>query len=211
MSDDILNVAGLIFVSGLLPGPNVALVIARSMEFGRRAALFTALGLATGAFTYAVLGLLGMSVVFEAYPALIDIVKILGASYLGWIGLQALRKARNSSQVPMTIAQEPASFGWKAPRLVLEAWFVQIANPETLIFFSALFTALETTRRSVAGSVEILLTVFVSAGTLYSLMASMFSSAKARDVYSKAETGLDVVFGISMLLVAFIVLVSVTR
>ena len=80
-------------ISALLvisPGATMAVVLETVMGEGRLAALFTVLGINIGNSTLALASALGMSVVFHAWPATLEAVKIGGAAYLTYLGLRGL-------------------------------------------------------------------------------------------------------------------------
>jgi threonine/homoserine/homoserine lactone efflux protein len=77
----------------ILPGPNfLAITYAATMR-GRRAAVLTALGCLTGTSFWIATGLLGLKALFAALPFAGVAIRIAGAAYLVWTGIQMIRRA----------------------------------------------------------------------------------------------------------------------
>jgi threonine/homoserine/homoserine lactone efflux protein len=72
------------------PGPDTALVIRNALRSGRRAAAFCSLGTGIGSAVWAVASLLGVAVLLETSAVGFTVFKLLGAAYLGYLGLRAI-------------------------------------------------------------------------------------------------------------------------
>ncbi|MEV7380498.1 LysE family translocator [Streptomyces lydicus] len=84
-------VAALLTVS---PGPDFAVVLRTALSSGRRAALCSALGIAAGCFVWGLAGAVGLTAMLSASEAAYHALRVAGALYLMWLGVQALRSAR---------------------------------------------------------------------------------------------------------------------
>ena len=89
----LLTLAAVFAVALVSPGPDVALVVRTSLHQGRRAGLASALGLACGILLHTTLVLTGVSLLLSRTPVLFAILQALGALYLAWLGVGALRLA----------------------------------------------------------------------------------------------------------------------
>ncbi|MGW7554912.1 LysE family translocator [Streptomyces rimosus] len=76
------------------PGPDFAVVLRTSLGSGRRAALCSALGIAAGCVVWGLAGAIGLTAMLSASRTAYDALRVAGALYLMWLGLQALRSAR---------------------------------------------------------------------------------------------------------------------
>ena len=90
----------------VIPGPSVLFVIGRSIALGRRAGLISVLGNAPGTLPAVLAGSFGVGAIIAASVMAFTIIKIAGALYLVYLGIQAIRhRARKVS----TGAETPTS------------------------------------------------------------------------------------------------------
>ena len=75
----------------LLPGPDMILLLQTGARQGKGAALATAVGLGIARGCHVALAALGLATLFKAAPWTFDIVRLAGAAYLLWLGIQCLR------------------------------------------------------------------------------------------------------------------------
>jgi len=81
------------FVLVVTPGSTTAVVVRNTLEGGRRAGYFTALGAALANTTIAIACGLGLSVLLKVWPGSLDAIKLGGAAFLGWLGIASLYRA----------------------------------------------------------------------------------------------------------------------
>ena len=98
----LLTVFGVFIPALILPGPDFVGVVRSSMTRGAAAGLLTAMGVATGLGFYATLSLLGLSAVLVEYQWLTWVVRVLGGSYLIYLGFRLIR-AKHSSRSPRIV------------------------------------------------------------------------------------------------------------
>ena len=116
----------------VVPGPTVALVVARSLAQGRRTAFPLAAGVALGDFVAASLSLAGVGALLAASATLFTAVKWAGALYLVWI---AVRLWREPVLVPEVTASEASTTG--ARYAFRDGFLVTVFNPKGIVFFIA--------------------------------------------------------------------------
>jgi threonine/homoserine/homoserine lactone efflux protein len=116
-------------VLGLMvsPGPNMALVISHSLSLGVRGGLVSAAGIFVADLIMTGLVCAGVAALFAAWPPAFDALRWLGAGYLVWLGVKALRTWRTA--VPATPAQGSLRRAFEA------AIGVSLLNPKALLFF----------------------------------------------------------------------------
>src|SRR6185295_7822991 len=93
---------GLFIITGLLlnmiPGPDTFYILARTVAQGRRAGILSALGISAGCLVHTVAAALGLSAILVSSATAFTIVKLCGACYLVYLGLQMLfRSSANPS------------------------------------------------------------------------------------------------------------------
>src|SRR5919112_6035937 len=74
-----------------IPGPSVVFTVGRALTYGRSVALTTVLGNSLGLLTALVLVVLGLGELVATSDLVFDVVKVGGACYIVYLGVQALR------------------------------------------------------------------------------------------------------------------------
>ena len=116
----------------VIPGPGVLFVIGRALAHGRRTALLSVAGHAAGNWVVAVCVALGVGTVVERSAAVFTAVRLAGAAYLVWLGIQAFRH-RNSLAEVLDSAAVPRG----DVRAAREGLVVGVTNPKAVILFAA--------------------------------------------------------------------------
>jgi threonine/homoserine/homoserine lactone efflux protein len=117
----------------VVPGPGVLFVVGRALAGGRRTVLATAAGHATGNYVVAACVAFGLGTLLERSAPAFLVIKLAGAAYLVWLGIQAIRR-RDSLASAMSEAAAPRT-GWRALR---DGFTVGVTNPKSLILFGAI-------------------------------------------------------------------------
>ena len=116
----------------LIPGPNVALIVANSVAHGTRYGLLTVLGTSAAMAVQLVLTALGMTGLLGTLGSWFEWLRWLGAAYLLYLGLRQWW----APPVDLTrTAPEPRS----ARTILARGFLVSLSNPKTLLFYGAFF------------------------------------------------------------------------
>lgn len=132
-SGQLLAFAAVSFVLIVIPGPSVLFVIGRALAYGRRTALASVVGNAVGVYVVAVCVAFGIGTVVERSEIIFTVVKAVGALYLVWLGIQAIRHRRSLVE---TLTATPERRGDR--RALREGFTVGVANPKAVILFAAI-------------------------------------------------------------------------
>jgi threonine/homoserine/homoserine lactone efflux protein len=116
----------------LAPGPDNLMVLGQSLARGRWAGFGLAVGCALGCFTHTLWATLGLSAVLLASPKAFFALKLLGAAYLVWLGINALK---SSSGPVVTAGGQAAALPWW--RYMLRGFIANAINPKVALFFLA--------------------------------------------------------------------------
>jgi len=116
----------------LVPGPSVLFVVTRSLTLGRRAGLATVAGNAGGVFVQVVLVAIGVGAIVQESIAVFTAIKLAGAAYLVFLGVQAFRHRRSLVDA-LYVPVQPKL----VRRMLADAFIVGVANPKVIVFFIA--------------------------------------------------------------------------
>ena len=115
------------FVYAISPGPGLFAVLAISTRFGPIPAIWVSIGHTVGDIIYVALAMLALNALAEVINESMLYVKILGASYLIFIGYQQFRSKG--------ISFEPSSKKSSVIKLLIAGFVVGVTNPKTIIFY----------------------------------------------------------------------------
>jgi Putative threonine efflux protein len=116
----------------IMPGPTVLFVVGRSLALGRRGGLLSVLGNALGLIPIIVAVAFGVGAIITQSIVVFTILKIAGAAYIVYLGVQAIRH-RKRTAAAVTAGVAPKSAG----RMLAEGFVVGVTNPKTIAFFLA--------------------------------------------------------------------------
>jgi threonine/homoserine/homoserine lactone efflux protein len=121
------------------PGPDTALTIRNTLVGGRRSGVFTALGVSTGQVTWTIATSAGLAAVLAASRPAFTAVKLVGAAYLVYLGVQALYGALVRRAAASAEARVDALESELPPRLAFRQGLISnLSNPKMAAFFPAL-------------------------------------------------------------------------
>lgn len=166
------------------PGPNFLLVAHTAVAHSRPAAVWSALGVACGAFLWASAALVGVAAFVAAFPAVYAVVKVVGAAYLLWMAIGLWRR-------PGRAAVEPSTVETSARHAFVRGVITNLSNPKSMIFFGSIFAAslpADAPAQTRALAVSI---IVADAAVWYSAVAFLMSSRALRNAYSGLQRKLD--------------------
>ena len=135
---------GVMAVMAVTPGPANLFAVATGMEKGRASALFGVLGMNVATLVWFGAAALGLAALVKAFPAAFKVVAVLGAVYVAWLGVKALRGAFATAGQPdrLVVRNGRSAF--------VDGFAVQIANPKAILFFTAVLPPFVDVSRPVA-------------------------------------------------------------
>jgi threonine/homoserine/homoserine lactone efflux protein len=154
--------AGIVLV--VIPGPSVLFIVGRALAHGRRAAFTSVAGNTTGAMVVVIVVALGFGAVAAESATVFTVLKLVGAAYLVYLGVQTIRHRGDLAAV-LAGPVGPAD-----GRLYWQGVVVGVTNPKVLIFFAAVLPQFVDTS---AGSAT---TQMLVLGLLFALIASVLDS-----------------------------------
>ena len=184
-TSQVLAFAALSLVMIVIPGPSVLFTIGRALTVGRREALLTVVGNATGAYLQVVAVAFGVGVIVERSALVFTVIKLAGAAYLVYLGVRAIRHRRGvTDALTASVRDIGPARAWR------DGVVVGFTNPKTIVF---LVVALP---QFTDGSPRMLLL-----GTLFPLIAVLcdsgwaFVAGTAREWFARSPRRLRMIGG----------------
>jgi len=119
-------IAGIIL--NLTPGSDTIYILSRSIAQGKRAGIFSVLGISSGIAVHTILAALGLSIILSTSAVAFMTVKIIGAIYLGYLGLTTLLAKENKL---LSLTDNVMT----AKEIYLQGLLTNVLNPKVALFF----------------------------------------------------------------------------
>jgi threonine/homoserine/homoserine lactone efflux protein len=182
------------------------LVLRQSLGYGRRIAIWTSIGVGAAILLHVSYSLLGIGLLIKGAAGWFTALKLAGATYIAWIGIQALRTRPAGENAlgtagPSSTPQPGAAFR--------TGFLTNALNPKATLFFIALFATVidgHTPRLVQAGY-----GVWMSLVTMgwFCLVSILFTRREVRARFVKHGHWVSRIFGV--VLIGFAVSLAVTR
>lgn len=165
----------------MIPGPTIVLVLTYALTQGRRVAVASAAGVATGDLIAMSASLLGLGAVVLASATLFTALKWVGAAYLVWMGVGMIRAAGGQTLGRLDDVPD------LTPRRVFgNAALVTALNPKSIVFFVAFVPQFLVLDRPLAPQFAVLIATFVTLAAVnalaYALLADGMRATIRRSV-----------------------------
>ena len=162
----------------VVPGPTTALVVARSMSDGRRVALPLVLGVGLGDFVAATVALVGAGALLAASATAFTIVKLVGATYLVWLGIKLFR----AEPVPPRASGDVSAVGGRVA--FRDGFLVTVFNPKGILFFVAFVPQFIDPSASYVGQATFFVLAFTTLAMLNGAVYALGADALRRVIRS---------------------------
>ncbi len=171
--------AGLVL--NFTPGPDLLYITARSLGQGWRAGAASSLGIGAGCLVHTAAAALGISVLLRASPVTYDVIRLAGAAYLVYLGVQALRQRASVADVTALPADPLRTVFW-------QGFVTNVLNPKVALFFLAFLPQFADPARG-AFELQVLLLglIFIVNGLWVCLLVARSAAAMAD--WARRSTG----------------------
>lgn len=119
----------------LTPGIDTVFVLNRTLQNGRMAGILSALGVATGVLVHTLFATLGLASILAKSATAFMVIKYLGAMYLIYLGVVAIKNALNAKNYQINADASPKS----TKNAYLMGLLTNVLNPKVALFFLAFF------------------------------------------------------------------------
>ena len=179
----------------LSPGPDFALVSRNAMSLSRRAGILTAVGIGAGVLVHVGYTLLGIGILIQETPALLDSLKLIGAAYLIWLGAKMVY---NNIATPPMSQTETALSDLAALRI---GFLTNVFNPKTTIFVVSLFMQVVDSDTPLVTRIAYGMFIAMAHIVWFSIVSLFFGAPKLQQQILGLRDWIDRIFG--LLLIGF--------
>lgn len=178
------------FLVIVVPGPSVLFTVGRALTVGRRQALLTVAGNAMGAYVQILAVALGAGALILASSLAFSAIKFIGAAYLIYLGVQAIRHRHGLGEVltGSRSAKRPS-------RVLADGFVVGLTNPKTIVFFvAALPQVVDPTAGNVSAQMLVLGVVFLAIAVVSDSIWAL-TAGLARDWFAQSPRRIAAIGG----------------
>lgn len=174
---EFLTIAGVHLLAVASPGPDFAVVLKHSVNYGRRAALLTSVGIGLGILIHVAYSLLGIGLLIQTTPGLFQLLSYLAAGYLLYIGIMALR---SHAGAPQAQAQGGKTGSISDKKAFMVGLLTNGLNPKATLFFLSVFAVAVSADTPNMVKLGYGLYLAVATGLWFSVLSYFLGSARVR-------------------------------
>lgn len=190
-----LTVAFIHLLAVASPGPDFAMVLRQSITHGTKTAVQTSCGLGVGILLHVSYSIVGIGVIISQSIVAFSVMKYLGAAYLCYIGVKAIRTRPANMDFLSTVEINQPSAG----KAFLTGLLTNGFNPKATLFFLSLFTVV--IDHSTPLTVQAVYGVYMALATAawFSLLSLMFGCPSVRRLFQRSGHWFERIMGASLL------------
>jgi threonine efflux protein len=194
-SSAVLSAAVVCLAGVMSPGPNFVAVSHRAVSSSRFEALVMVFGIAMVNSLWAAMALFGLSLLVMTLPWMYWSIKLLGAAYLIWFGVQLLIRSGQPLK-PRTTTGMTSSF----PSALRDGLATNLANPKSMAFYASVFSGAVPVNASIQTLLAMVAMVGVISTLWYGSVALALSADRMANLYRQWKTVIERTCGLFLIL-----------
>lgn len=200
---DWFSLLAICLMGAMFPGASLAVVLRNTLNHSRLHGMVTGISHALGIGLYALLSVLGLVLLLQQSPLLVEAISYAGAVYLLWLGYQGLiAKAHTGRHAAIQTHQTTLL---DAAR---DGLLMALLNPKVGLFFLALFSQFVQENMSFAAKAVFVSTITLVDGGWYVLVASVLSCSRLLDTLRQQQVWVERILGGILILLALKILLG---
>lgn len=179
----------------ITPGPNFFITAQTTVKHSRSAGIFVVLGTCTGTIIWSLAGYFGIAYLFIAAPWIYTTLKVVGGSYIIYLGIRLIINSyKSSTQLDIHLENSQSNFlnWWKG-------LITNLSNPKTAMFITSLFASVLPKEPTILIGIFIVTLMVAISLIWYFFVVLLFSSDKVSDYYNRMQKWLEGFAGIVFL------------
>lgn len=175
----------------ILPGPDFIMVVKNSLSYSRKTGIWTAFGLGLGISIHIFYCVAGLAFIISQSILVFNIIKLLGAGYLIYIGVKSI--FAKSSKIDIGTTQQKT---YTSPLEAIKIGFLtNVLNPKATLFFLSLFTLVISPETPNLILAILSIIMIVNTALWFSLVAIFFTQKRVRNAFDKFQEIFNKVLG----------------
>lgn len=188
--------ATVVCLAGVMsPGPNFVAISHRAVSSSRLEALAMVLGIAMINALWAAMALFGLSLLVITVPWLFWSIKLMGAAYLVWFGVQLLKRS-DQPLAPKEASDLVSSF----TSALRDGIATNLANPKSMAFYASVFSGAVPADASIQTLISMVAMVGVISTLWYGGVALALSADRMASLYRQSKTVVERSCGVFLIL-----------
>ena len=196
-----LSLVAVCILGAMTPGPSLVVVLKHTLSGGRLNGFMTSISHGIGVALYALLTVLGMTLIIQETPWLFNLIKYAGALFLLWLAFKAF--TAKSSLLEMDKHKSSVSL-WKSCQ---EGFLIAFLNPKLAIFFIALFSQFISLDAGFIEKSILVLTVGIIDTLWYCIIATVLSQSHILDKLRNNVSVIEKLTGTALIAVTIRILI----
>ncbi|AEE23152.1 Lysine exporter protein (LYSE/YGGA) [Glaciecola sp. 4H-3-7+YE-5] len=196
---EFLTIAGVHLLAVASPGPDFAIVLKHSINYGRRIAMITSIGVGVAILLHVTYSLLGIGLLLKTNPLVYTIFSYVAAAYLVYIAIGALKSKATDTTEP---ASEVSSSEISDRKAFAIGFLTNGLNPKATLFFLSVFAVAVSAQTP--SSIKLAYGVYlaVATGMWFCFLSYLLSTRKVRAFIRQYSHWFDRIMGAVLLLLA---------
>ena len=202
--EQFLTVVIIHFFAVISPGPDFAVVVKQSIKFGKKSGIITSLGISIGILFHVFYCIIGIGLLISNNIFLFNLIKIIGAIYLSYLGITAIFKKKiniftssnKSSNLFVNYLNKPFLIGL----------FTNIFNPKATLFFVSLFSIVIDSHSSIYLQIFYGLWMSIITGFWFVIVSLLITSNYFKKIITEYSTIIDRLLGLVLIYISIKIL-----
>ncbi|MEM6811277.1 MAG: LysE family transporter [Pseudomonadota bacterium] len=194
-----LSLVGIFILALASPGPDFVVIVRQSILYSKLCGILTALGFAIGVAVHVGYVVFGLATIIAQSTVIFTIIKVLGAAYLFYLGIQALRSKGFHPPSPMAGEDRKKSKEISLFKAFQIGFLTNLLNPKATLFFMAVFSQFITPDTVIIEKIILCMTCIVMTFLWFSFVAIILSLPILRRKFLNISVWIDKVCGVALI------------
>ena len=202
----IISISFIHFLALVSPGPDFIIVMKNSIQYSRKAGIYTSIGISLGILIHLFYCITGLSLILSTNLYILNLFKFLCAGYLSYLGIKSIQ-SNAISKNNQSIHKMDISY-LKAIKI---GFFTNVLNPKVSLFFLSLFSFIIVPEQlPVEVIIFLIIIITISSFIWFSTVSIFISQKKVNIFFSKYFHFLNKIFGIILIFLALGILKEIS-